>query len=69
MSSTHLGASEIHLVTPKHAIASRLSITPETLSRTFARLGRDGYLQIEDNTVRIQDIEKLRTYIRNGGVV
>ncbi len=67
--STDLDASVIHLDTPKHVIASRLSITPETLSRTFARLGRDGYLQIEDNAVRIQDIEKLRTYIRNGGVV
>ena len=67
--STDLDASVIHLDTPKHVIASRLSITPETLSRTFARLGRDGYLQIEDNSVSIQDIEKLRTYIRNGGVV
>ena len=32
--STHLVTSEFQLDTPKHVIASRLSITPETLSRT-----------------------------------
>ena len=66
--STDLDSSMIHLDTPKHVIASRLSITPETLSRTFARLGRDGFLEIQDNAVSIQDIEKLRAYVRNGGV-
>jgi len=67
--STDLDASVIHLDTPKHVIASRLSITPETLSRTFARLGREGFLDIEDNAVRIHDIEKLRAYVRDGGIV
>lgn len=67
--STALDASTIHLDTPKHVIASRLSITPETLSRTFARLGREGFLEIRDNAVRIHDIEKLRDYIRSGGVI
>ena len=56
----------IRLDTPKHVIASRLSITPETLSRTFARLGREGYLEIEDNRVIIPDIEKLRAYVKRG---
>lgn len=65
------GASEqsptvIRLDTPKHVIASRLSITPETLSRTFARLGREGYLEIEDNLVTIPDIRKLRDYVKRG---
>lgn len=67
--STALDASTIHLDTPKHVIASRLSMTPETLSRTFARLARDGMLEIRDNAVRIHDLEKLRTYIRGGGVI
>ncbi len=67
--STDLETSVFRLDTPKHVIASRLSITPETLSRTFARLGREGFLDIEDNTVRIHDIEKLRAYVREGGVV
>ena len=67
--STDLDSSVIHLDTPKHVIASRLSITPETLSRSFARLGREGFLDIEDNAIRINDIEKLRAYVRNGGVM
>lgn len=67
--STDLDTSVINLDTPKHVIASRLSITPETLSRSFARLGREGFLDIEDNAIRINDIEKLRAYVRNGGVM
>ncbi|WP_455234895.1 Crp/Fnr family transcriptional regulator [Thiogranum longum] len=66
--STHLASAVIRLDTPKHVIASRLSITPETLSRTFSKLSRDGFLMIEDNNVTIIDIEKLRTYGRSGGV-
>lgn len=56
----------IELDTPKHVIASRLSITPETLSRTFARLIRERYLEIEDNRVTIPDVGKLRAYVKRG---
>ena len=64
--STHLTASEIQLDTPKHVIASRLSITPETLSRTFAKLSREGYIEITENTIRLKDIERLRGYNQAG---
>ena len=67
VSSTHLHASEIQLDAPKHVIASRLSVTPETLSRTFSKLSKDGYIDIIDNTIRIHDIERLRNYIHTGG--
>jgi CRP-like cAMP-binding protein len=66
--STHLVTSEFLLDTPKHVIASRLSITPETLSRTFAKLSREGYLDITDNTVRLHDIEKLRAQVQSGTI-
>ena len=66
--STHLVTSEFQLDTPKHVIASRLSITPETLSRTFAKLSREGYLDITDNTVRLHDIEKLRAQVQSGTI-
>lgn len=67
VSSTHLHASEIQLDAPKHVIASRLSITPETLSRTLSKLSKDGYIDIMDTTVRIHDIERLRNYIKSAG--
>ncbi len=66
--STHLHASEVQLDAPKHVIASRLSVTPETLSRTFSRLSKDGYIDISDNTIRIHDIERLRAYLQDGGL-
>ncbi len=60
--STHLGSSEIRLATPKHAIASRLSITPETLSRSFSRLSRDGLIEVRDDAVVLNDVGKLRQF-------
>lgn len=60
--NTHLATAVVQLDTPKHVIASRLSVTPETLSRTFAKLSREGYLDMADSSVRVHDIEKLRTY-------
>jgi CRP-like cAMP-binding protein len=56
----------MQLDAPKHVIASRLSITPETLSRIFSRLSRDGHIDIMDNTIRINDIERLRAYLQEG---
>lgn len=64
--STHLHTAEVQLDIPKHVLASRLSITPETLSRTFSRLHRDGSIDIVDNTVRIHDIDRLNAYIKGG---
>ena len=66
--STHLAAAVVQLDTPKHVIASRLSVTPETLSRTFAKLSREGYLDIVDNSVTVHDIDKLRAYGQAGGL-
>jgi CRP-like cAMP-binding protein len=60
--STHLAAAVVQLDTPKHVIAARLSVTPETLSRTFAKLSREGYLDIVENSITVHDIEKLRAY-------
>lgn len=64
--STHRHASQMQLDAPKHVIASRLSITPETLSRIFSRLSREGHIDIMDNTIRINDIERLRAYLQDG---
>ncbi len=62
VSSSHQGTSKIRLATPKHAIASRLSITPETLSRSFSRLTREGLIQVHEDSVILNDVGKLRQF-------
>jgi CRP-like cAMP-binding protein len=61
--STDLGRSEVHLNTAKHIIASRLSITPETLSRTLSKLNRDNLIDINEHSVILKDIGQLRSYL------
>ena len=68
VSSTHLGTSRIRLATPKHAIASRLSITPETLSRSFSKLSRDGLLEVHDDAVTLHDVGKLRRFAQGESI-
>jgi CRP-like cAMP-binding protein len=53
----------VELGLPKHVIASRLSIKPETLSRIFARLSAQGILTVAGGLITIDDPEKLRTLI------
>jgi len=62
--STDLGTSEVKLNTPKHVIASRLSITPETLSRTLSKLGNDGLIDINEHSVTLKDVGQLRSYMK-----
>lgn len=64
--STDLDTSRVQLNTPKHVIASRLSMTPETLSRTFSKLCRDGLIDIGENSVALKDLGQLRDYLQGG---
>ncbi len=59
------GGVEVVLPAPKNRIASRLSITPETLSRIFSELQHEGLLSIKGKVVRIPDIDAFRR--ANGG--
>ncbi len=52
----------ILLGSPKHLLASRLSIQPETLSRIFSRLNRDGLIKVEGQTICLRDAEELRRF-------
>lgn len=47
----------------KSLLASRLSITPETFSRILARLKKQGLITIEDDTIILNDCQKLRHLI------
>jgi len=50
----------VTLVAPKHVIASRLSIKPETLSRTLKDLSKQGLIKLDGTQIELLDVEKLR---------
>lgn len=53
------GPVELHLPIDKALIAARLGMQPETLSRAFARLRREG-VDTTGERVRVADIDRLR---------
>jgi len=55
-------ASNITLPASKTTIASLLNLTPETLSRTMAKLQQQGLIEVNGKDVMITDVKKLRSY-------
>ncbi len=51
---------QIKLGAPKRIIASRISITPETFSRTLKSLSKDGFIKVHDDYVVLNNPSKLR---------
>jgi CRP-like cAMP-binding protein len=47
---------------PRHVIASRLSIQPETLSRLLRNLTDEGIVSVDDRVVFIHSMSRLRPY-------
>ncbi|VAW77717.1 Nitric oxide -responding transcriptional regulator Dnr (Crp/Fnr family) [hydrothermal vent metagenome] len=66
--STDRGISRVKLNIPKHVVASRLSMTPETLSRTFSKLCRDELIDIDENGMVLRDVGQLRHYAKGGSL-
>jgi CRP-like cAMP-binding protein len=52
----------IRLDLPKHVIASRLSITPETLSRLLRAMSKEGILTVDDRLIFVHSLARLRPY-------
>jgi CRP-like cAMP-binding protein len=52
------------LTIPKRDIASRLSIKPETLSRSLKALVNKGLISIEDNHIILKNVEMLREMVK-----
>lgn len=56
-------AVSVKLSTPKKAIASRLAITPETLSRILAKLKRDQIISVSDKQIELLNIDWMRKFV------
>ena len=52
----------VRLDLPRHVIASRLSISPETLSRLLRAMSDDGTLTVDDRLVFVHSLARLRPY-------
>lgn len=52
----------VRLELPRHVIAARLSIQPETLSRLLRNLSDEGILTIEDRVIFVHSLSRLRPY-------
>lgn len=55
--------SEVNLSIPKHVVASRISVTPETLSRTLKRLCQEGLLEVHDSHIVLINPVELRRIV------
>lgn len=56
-------STEVSLSIPKHVVASRISVTPETLSRTLKRLSKEGLLEVHDKHIILINPVELRELV------
>ncbi len=54
--------TEFELDIPKHAIASMLSVKPETLSRLFKELITNEIIEVNEQHIRVFDLDGLRKF-------
>ena len=57
-----VGSVDISLPTSKQVIASRLNLTPETLSRIFHDLTANGLIGVSGKQITINDVKRLREF-------
>ncbi|MEE9352016.1 MAG: Crp/Fnr family transcriptional regulator [Thiotrichaceae bacterium] len=55
--------TEVHLSVPKHVIASRISVTPETFSRTLKGLSKQGLVTIHNSHLVLNNPAELRKMV------
>ncbi len=63
------GSTSIELPVPKHVLASRLGMTPETFSRAVRILTDEGLIRADGACIRIPDVAALHAYARGGAAL
>lgn len=58
----HKNTYEFDFKIPKHVIASRLSVKPETFSRILRCLNKEGLISVKGRTIRLHNIDRLRLH-------
>jgi len=61
--SAHADSPNIELVANKVLVASRLSLTPETLSRLFRDFSAEGMIAVAGRRISILDAERLHAQL------
>lgn len=61
------GAATVALPASKRAIASRLNVSPEHLSRILRELAAEGLVQVSGRTLHIGDVARLRAWSEGAG--
>lgn len=64
VADTEITEYDLCLTIPKRDIASRLSIKPETLSRTLKSLLKKDLIGMVDNHIILKDVKKLREMVK-----
>ena len=62
VADTNDDEATVRLELPRHVIASRLSMKPETLSRLLRNMVDEGVLTIEDRIIFVHSLARLRPY-------
>jgi CRP-like cAMP-binding protein len=57
--AAHRDQPSLQLNTPKHVVASRLSIQPETLSRILSRLSKQNLIEVRGSHIEVLDYDGL----------
>ena len=67
LSEQEKGAVDLDLTITKSQLASLLGTIPETLSRIFNRMSKQGYIELDGPRIRIVDREGLEDLAETGG--
>jgi CRP-like cAMP-binding protein len=67
LSEQEKGAVDLDLTITKSQLASLLGTIPETLSRIFNRMSKQGYIELVGPRIKIVDREGLEDLAETGG--